>query len=66
MKNTGPRHEELVLLLCKQYRTMNRVLESYKKLKNALKKLHDDYVHIKGRNILSKHLQMQHMIREVN
>uniref|UniRef100_A0A0R3S190 NR LBD domain-containing protein n=1 Tax=Elaeophora elaphi TaxID=1147741 RepID=A0A0R3S190_9BILA len=61
----GPQRKNLLNIVYKQHCTKQRVNESYRKLKNAFKKLHDDYLHIKGRNIFTKYMQMQQMICEV-
>uniref|UniRef100_A0A7I4KJ07 MADF domain-containing protein n=1 Tax=Brugia malayi TaxID=6279 RepID=A0A7I4KJ07_BRUMA len=63
--HASPKRKNLLNIVYKQYCTKQRVNESYRKLKNAFKKLHDDYMHIKGRNIFSKYIQMQQMICEV-
>uniref|UniRef100_A0A915PSZ7 Uncharacterized protein n=1 Tax=Setaria digitata TaxID=48799 RepID=A0A915PSZ7_9BILA len=63
--HTSPQRKNLLDIVYKQYCTKQRVNESYRKLKNAFKKLHDDYLHTKGRNIFSKYMEMQEMICEV-
>ncbi|KAM3725150.1 Stellatatriene synthase [Dirofilaria immitis] len=63
--HTSLQRKNLVDIVYKQYCTKQRVNESYRKLKNAFKKLHDDYLRIKGRNIFSKYIQMQQIIYEV-
>ncbi|VBB27954.1 unnamed protein product, partial [Acanthocheilonema viteae] len=60
-----PQRKNLLNIVYKQYCTKQRVNESYRKLKNAFKKLHDDYLDIKGRNIFSKYMKMQQMICKV-
>lgn len=61
----GLQCRNLLDVVYKQYCTKERVNESYQKLKNALKKLHDDYLHRKGGNIFSKYNQIQQIISEV-
>ncbi|OZC10586.1 hypothetical protein X798_02335 [Onchocerca flexuosa] len=63
--HTSPKRKNLLDIVYKQHCTKQRVNESYRKLKNAFKKLHDDYLHTKGQNIFSKYIQMQQMICEV-
>ncbi|CAD5226626.1 unnamed protein product [Bursaphelenchus xylophilus] len=55
----------LVATVYKQYRTRAKLLEPYRRIKNALKKMQDDYSEAKDHNIFLRYTHMQHMVHEV-
>ncbi|KAI6221838.1 hypothetical protein M3Y99_01530400 [Aphelenchoides fujianensis] len=57
--------EGLITTVYKQYRTRARLLEPYRRLKNALKKMQDDYLESKERNVFVRYGHMQAMVHEV-
>lgn len=58
--------DQLISTVYKQHRARHRMLEPYRRLKNALKKLQDEYLESKEhKNLLTRYTQMQHMIHEV-
>jgi hypothetical protein len=55
----------LITTVHKLYRTRARVMEPYRRLKNALKKMQDEYLQSKEHNIFVRYSNMQQMIHEV-
>lgn len=62
----GSSREELISTVYKQYRIRARLLEPYRRLKNALKKMQDDYAESKEHNMFLRYSHMQHMVHEVS
>uniref|UniRef100_A0A915AWE1 Uncharacterized protein n=1 Tax=Parascaris univalens TaxID=6257 RepID=A0A915AWE1_PARUN len=57
--------DHLINTVYKQYRLRQRVLEPYRRIKNALKKLQEEYAQSKESNLFARYMRMQHMIYEV-
>ncbi|CAJ0572466.1 unnamed protein product, partial [Mesorhabditis spiculigera] len=57
--------ENLVQSVCKQHRARNKILEPYRRLKNALKALQDEYTHSKDTNAIQRYIRLQHAVRDV-
>uniref|UniRef100_A0A914BYX3 Uncharacterized protein n=2 Tax=Acrobeloides nanus TaxID=290746 RepID=A0A914BYX3_9BILA len=57
--------DTLIMTVYKQYRTRQRILEPYRRLKNALKHLQEEYYESKENNLFMRYARLQHMIREV-
>uniref|UniRef100_A0A0M3HLY6 Si:dkey-34m19.3 n=1 Tax=Ascaris lumbricoides TaxID=6252 RepID=A0A0M3HLY6_ASCLU len=57
--------DHLINTVYKQYRLRQRVLEPYRRIKNALKKLQEEYAQSKESNLFARYMRMQHMIHEV-
>ncbi|CAD5219106.1 unnamed protein product [Bursaphelenchus okinawaensis] len=55
----------LVATVYKQYRTRARLLEPYRRIKNALKNMQEEYVASKEHNLFLRYTHMQHMVHEV-
>uniref|UniRef100_A0AC34QTK9 Uncharacterized protein n=1 Tax=Panagrolaimus sp. JU765 TaxID=591449 RepID=A0AC34QTK9_9BILA len=57
--------DNLIQTVYKQYRTRAKILEPYRRLKNALKTMQDEYLQSKDNNVFMRYSRMQHMIHEV-
>ncbi|KAI6187194.1 hypothetical protein M3Y98_00215800 [Aphelenchoides besseyi] len=57
--------EGLITTVYKLYHAQNRMRQPYQRIKNALKKMQDDYMESKERNILVRYSHMQKMVHEV-
>ncbi|KAK5965934.1 hypothetical protein GCK32_004791 [Trichostrongylus colubriformis] len=57
--------DNLINTVYKLHRTRLRILEPYRKLKNALKQLQDDYLKSKGMNPIVRYMRLQQSVREV-
>ncbi|CAJ0936805.1 unnamed protein product, partial [Mesorhabditis belari] len=57
--------ENLIQSLLKQHRARNKILEPYRRLKNALKVLQDEYLHSKDANPIQRYLRCCHAVRDV-
>uniref|UniRef100_A0A0N4ZCB6 CHAD domain-containing protein n=1 Tax=Parastrongyloides trichosuri TaxID=131310 RepID=A0A0N4ZCB6_PARTI len=61
----GSSRDELIHTVFKQHRTKARILEAYKRLKNGLKTMQDNYLQSKDEKIFSRYPKLQHMVHEV-
>ncbi|KHN86747.1 hypothetical protein Tcan_07015 [Toxocara canis] len=57
--------DHLINTVYKQHRLRQRILEPYRRIKNALKKMQDEYAQSKEDNLFARYMRMQHMIHEV-
>uniref|UniRef100_A0A915DDY2 Uncharacterized protein n=1 Tax=Ditylenchus dipsaci TaxID=166011 RepID=A0A915DDY2_9BILA len=57
--------DQLISTVYKQHRARQRMLEPYRRLKNALKKMQDEYLESKEHNLFMRYSRLQHMIQEV-
>uniref|UniRef100_A0AC35FLD9 Uncharacterized protein n=1 Tax=Panagrolaimus sp. PS1159 TaxID=55785 RepID=A0AC35FLD9_9BILA len=57
--------ENLITTVYKQHRTRAKILEPYRRLKNALKNMQDEYLQSKDNNVFLRYNNMKHMIHEV-
>uniref|UniRef100_A0A7E4UZB7 GED domain-containing protein n=1 Tax=Panagrellus redivivus TaxID=6233 RepID=A0A7E4UZB7_PANRE len=57
--------DNLIATVYKQLKTRAKILEPYRRLKNALKNLQDEYLQSKDNNVFMRYSRMQHMIHEV-
>uniref|UniRef100_A0AC35U687 NR LBD domain-containing protein n=1 Tax=Rhabditophanes sp. KR3021 TaxID=114890 RepID=A0AC35U687_9BILA len=57
--------EELINTVYKQHRTKSRILDAYRRLKNALKVMQDDYMTSKDEGIFTRYSKLQSMVHEV-
>lgn len=65
MKCLGSSRDGLITTVYKLRRTHVRILEPYRRLKNALKKMQDEYLQSKENNLVARYSKFDHMIREV-
>ena len=61
----GTSRDQLVSIVYKQYRARARMLEPYRRLKNALKGLGEAYAESKEHNVFHRYAEMRSMIHEV-
>ncbi|VDK60895.1 unnamed protein product [Anisakis simplex] len=57
--------DHLLNTVYKQHRLRQRVLEPYRRIKNALKKMQTEYSQSKENNMFARYMRMQSMIHEV-
>ncbi|XGW28537.1 hypothetical protein V3C99_008369 [Haemonchus contortus] len=57
--------DNLINTVYKLHRTRLRILEPYRKLKNALKQLQEDYLKSKGTNPIVRYMRLQQSVRDV-
>jgi len=57
--------DNLIMTVFKQHRTRAKILEPYRRLKNALKTMQDEYLLSKDNNFFMRYARMQAMIHEV-
>ncbi|KAK0398772.1 hypothetical protein QR680_002748 [Steinernema hermaphroditum] len=57
--------DNLIKTVCLQHRSRQKILDPYRRIKNALKKMQDDYLLSREKNLFVRYLRMQHMICEV-
>ncbi|CAJ0602982.1 unnamed protein product [Cylicocyclus nassatus] len=57
--------DNLINTVYKLHRTRLRILEPYRKLKNALKQLQEDYLKSKEANPIMRYMKLQQSVREV-
>ncbi|VDL63670.1 unnamed protein product [Nippostrongylus brasiliensis] len=57
--------DNLINTVYKLHRTRLRILEPYRKLKNALKQLQEDYLKSKSMNPIMRYMKLQQSVREV-
>ncbi|KAK6055122.1 hypothetical protein COOONC_07374 [Cooperia oncophora] len=57
--------DNLINTVYKLHRTRLRILEPYRKLKNALKQLQDEYLKSKGTNPIMRYMRLQQSVRDV-
>ncbi|CEF60437.1 Hypothetical protein SRAE_X000217500 [Strongyloides ratti] len=61
----GSSREDLIYTVYKQYCTKRRISDAYKRLKNGLKGMQDNYLQSKEEKIFTRYPKLQHMIHEV-
>ncbi|CAI4228343.1 unnamed protein product [Auanema sp. JU1783] len=57
--------DNMINTVYKLHRTRGRILEPYRRLKNGLKKLQDDYLKGKDDNPILRYMKLQQSVREV-
>ncbi|TMS38375.1 hypothetical protein L596_005114 [Steinernema carpocapsae] len=57
--------DNLVKTVCLQHRSRQKLLDPYRRVKNALKNMQDDYLLSREKNVFLRYMRMQHMICEV-
>ncbi|RCN30130.1 hypothetical protein ANCCAN_24100 [Ancylostoma caninum] len=62
---SGSSRDNLINTVYKLHRTRIRILEPYRKLKNALKQLQEDYLKSKDANPIMRYMKLQQSVRDV-
>ncbi|KAF7631075.1 hypothetical protein Mgra_00008665 [Meloidogyne graminicola] len=57
--------EQLTIAVYKEYRATSRLAEPYKRLKNAIKQMENEYLKSKQHNLIIRYMRMQKMIYEL-
>ncbi|KIH68254.1 hypothetical protein ANCDUO_01411 [Ancylostoma duodenale] len=61
----GSSRDNLINTVYKLHRTRLRILEPYRKLKNALKQLQEDYLKSKDANPIMRYMKLQQSVRDI-